>query len=50
MNIYISVTMKAKATKFGENVSDYCTQLKCVLEFDQAPRDLRKLKKNVLQA
>lgn len=34
--IYISETVKARVTKFGNNMSDYCTQIKYVLNFSHA--------------
>lgn len=42
MNIYISETIKAKATKLLDNMSYYWDQLKCELELGHALHRLHK--------
>lgn len=48
MNVYKAKTIKARATKFADNISYSCPQLKLVLKFNHAPLSLRKSKKQLI--
>lgn len=45
MGAFISETVRARATKFGDNVDKYGMQMKLILEFRHAPYTYCKLEK-----
>lgn len=47
MNIFISETVRARAIKFGETMSYYCTKIKFALTFSHASLRLRNLAKTI---
>lgn len=48
MTTYISVPIKAKISKFGDNMSYYSEKLMCILEFSHASFPLYEIVKQLI--